>query len=140
MSETPTAQQIGDLRADVGDEGASPAFTDDEITRLWARVSGASREVVQFEATLALMYRQLLANAAKFADYTAGDTEEKRSQVFKHLQAMYKMYQDHLEDVLGTETRQFAKSTVRGVPRQNRSEPGDFSGRNNPTRKYPRNQ
>lgn len=136
MSNVPSAEQISDLRADVGDE-AGTAFTDDEITRIWARVSGAESEVIQHEAALALMFRQLMSNAAKFADYTAGDTDEKRSQVFKHLKTMYSLYADRLEDVLGTETRQFSKRAVRGKPRQNRNEPGDFSGRNQ-TRIIPR--
>lgn len=124
---TPTTQQIADLRADIGDE-TETAFTDDEITRIWARVAAADNATDQHEAALALMARQLMANAAKFADYTAGDTSEKRQQIFQNLEKLYKMYKPALNAVLNT-NRQVARLTIRPKPRQNRQEPGDYSDR-----------
>lgn len=122
---TITAQQITDLRADIGDEGET-AFSDAEISRIWDRVSGASSTNEQHEAALALMARQLMSNAAKLADYSAGETSEKRSQIFKHLKMLYDMYKDSLERATGTQVRQFARRSVRVKPRQDREYPAEF--------------
>lgn len=126
MSDTPTATQIDDLRRDVGDE-LETTFTDAEIERLWYRVRGAADAVQQHEATLALMYRQLMANASKLVDQRVGDVDEKLSQLRKNLQAMYMLYEPALLAAQGTQLRQFAKSAVRGKPRQNRTFPADRS-------------
>lgn len=120
---TPTADQISDLRADIGDEDAT-TFTDDEIVRVWARVQGAANATEQHEASLAIMARQLMAQSAKFTTYRAGAVSENRSDVMKHLKMLYEMYKPSLEKAQGT-NRQFAKSVLRAKPRQNRTEPGD---------------
>lgn len=132
MSAVPTEQQICDLRADIGDDGTT--FDDDEIIRIWARVQGAENEVRQHEAAVALMARQLMANAAKLVNYRAGAISESRGDVMKNLERLYNLYKPSLDAALGT-GRQFAKSAVRAKPRQNRTEPGDFSDRRN--RRWP---
>jgi len=127
MSVKPTESQIADLRADIGDADGS-TFDDDELIRIWARVQGAENEVRQHEAAVALMARQLMANAAKLVNYRAGAVSESRGDVIKNLGRLYNLYKPSLDAALGT-GRQFAKIAVRGKPRQNRTEPGDFSDR-----------
>lgn len=123
MSTVPSIDQINDLRADIGDQDGS-TFSDDEIVRIWERVSGASDENRQHEAALAMMARQLMANAAKLTNYRAGAVSESRDQIFKHLEKLYALYKPSLDAALGT-GRQFAKSTIRSKPRQNRTEPDE---------------
>jgi len=92
---TLTAQEIADFRADIGDEGyIDPdtsetvyTFTNDELNRLSDRASGNA-----LDARI-LAYRQLLANAVKFTNYTAGQTSESREAIFKHLQSMLGIYE-----------------------------------------------
>lgn len=121
MSDTPTDDQIEDLYNDIGDVDRS-TFTPDEITRIWARVSGASSTVQQHEAALAMMARQLMAQSAKLVNYRAGAISENRSDVMKHLKMLYDLYKPSLDAVQGT-ARQFAQTTIRGKPRQGRTFP-----------------
>ena len=67
-----------DLRADLGIQDET-VFTDAELDRLYERAGG------DYDRVVYLARRQLLANAAKFMDYTAGQTKVQRSQVFEHL-------------------------------------------------------
>lgn len=120
-----TAQQLADIRADIGDE-SSAIWTDDEISRVWERVSGATSTNQRHEATLALLVRQLLGNAVMLRDYTAGATAEKQSQVFSQLQKLYALYKDSLDSALGTDRRQVARGWVKGAPRQGREFPDDY--------------
>ncbi len=71
--------QITDLRADLGIQSAGAVFTDAELDRLYTRADG--------DYDLAVVYAidQLLMDAAKFNDYTAGSSSEKKSQVFAQL-------------------------------------------------------
>jgi hypothetical protein len=124
MSTTPTVQQIADLRADIGDVGSEQAFTDDEITRIWARVSGASDDYTQHRAAMALMIEQLLSQAVKLTTYHAGSIAENLSDVRKGLEAQHKLYEPSLKAALGIGLG-FAKSTMRPKPRQNRTYPDD---------------
>lgn len=119
-----TAQQLADIRADIGDE-AEAVWTDDEISRIWERMSGAPNDVVRLEATLAQMIRQLLANASMLRDYTAGATGEKMSQVMSNLQKLYALYEPSLKVVLGTGLES-ARGFTRGVPRQGRRYPSNY--------------
>lgn len=116
MSDTPTSDQITDLRGDIGDTGTPPAFTDPEIQRFWYRVRGADNEVIQHEATLALMARALIGNSAKLRDYSTGNTSEKSSQIFDHLKDIYAMYKKSLERVQGT-NKDVAMGIVDGIAR-----------------------
>ena len=77
-----TTDELLDLRGDIGDTGATPVFTDAELQRLYTR-SGDT-----YAGTVVYALRQLLVNAAKFTDYTVGQTSEKKSQIFTQLRAM----------------------------------------------------
>lgn len=76
---------VAELRVDLGDTGTPPAFTDAELTALLARASNNGR------LALAQGLWQLLTQAARLNDYTVGQSDEKRSQVFAQLQAAYKL-------------------------------------------------
>lgn len=76
-----TSDELTDLRGDIGDTGASAVFSDAELQRLYTRAT-------TYEGTVVYALRQLLVNAARFNDYTVGQTSEKKSQVFAQLKAM----------------------------------------------------
>jgi hypothetical protein len=71
--------QLARLRRKVGDTGATPAFTDDELQDLYTEAGE------DWDTTVLYAYDELLAQAAKFNDYSAGESDEKRSQVFANL-------------------------------------------------------
>jgi hypothetical protein len=77
---TLTADQLADFRADIADDGT--VFTDDELHRLYTR-AGAD-----YNTAVYLAWRQLLADANKFFDYTAGQTKLSKSQVREHIRDM----------------------------------------------------
>lgn len=75
-----TADQLSDFRKDIGDEDSDNyVFTETEINRLFTRADS------DYDRTVILALEQLITNAAKFADYTVGQTTERRSQVFDQL-------------------------------------------------------
>ena len=85
---TLTADQLSDMQADLGIGTDESVFTDDELNRLYTRASGG------YTAAVVLAIRQLLMNAAKLNDYTAGETSEKKSQVFNHLKDLLEYWED----------------------------------------------
>jgi hypothetical protein len=119
-----TAQQRADLRADMGDTGN--AFSDVELDRIWDRVGGASNDLTRHEAALALMARQLLANAAKLHDITAGQSSEKLSQVYDHLERLYRLYSPSLTAALGTKN-EIVIAAIRPARRQHRQYPDGWN-------------
>lgn len=76
---------VAELRLDLGDTGTPPAFTDAELAALLARAGNNGR------LALSQGLWQLLTQAARLHDYTVGQSDEKRSQVFAQLQAAYKL-------------------------------------------------
>lgn len=87
-----TSTQRTDLQADLGISSDEAVFTNTELDRLYTRAGS------DYNKTVVLAVRQLLMNAAKFNDYTAGDTQEKKSQVFKNLKQMYDMWSEEADD------------------------------------------
>ena len=83
---TLTATQLTDIQADLGIGSDAAVFTDAELSRLYTRASSS------YELAVAFAIRQLMINAARFNDYTAGVTAERKSQVFAQLQAMYEFW------------------------------------------------
>lgn len=108
---TLTATQLSNLRADLGDTGGTPAFSDAELQALWDRLTDAPNETVQHEATLALAFRQLLAQVAKFHSYTAGQVSENLDQVYAHIKAMFELYKPSL-DAATSQNRQLVISKI----------------------------
>ena len=79
---TLTSTQRTDMQADLGIGTDEAVFTNDELDRLYTRADSDYNEAVY------LAWRQLLADAAKFSDYTAGQTREEKSQVYEHIKDM----------------------------------------------------
>ena len=79
---TLSADQLGDLYGDLGIGSDGAVFTDTELHRLYTRADG--------DYDLAVVYgvEQIMMDAAKFNDYTAGSSTEKKSQVFAQLKEM----------------------------------------------------
>jgi hypothetical protein len=77
---TLTTQQLDDFRADM-DLPSDGVFTDTELQRLYNRAEG------NYEYAVALAWRQLRANATKYADYKAGQSGESLSQIYAHISA-----------------------------------------------------
>ncbi len=80
-----SAQQLTDLRADLADEAADPAFTDDELNRLYERADS------DYTRTKVLAIKQLLMNTVKFYKYVAGFTRQEPDTVFDHLKTMLEL-------------------------------------------------
>jgi len=119
-----TAQQLADIRADIGDEDGT-IWTDAEISRVWERVSGAANTLQRHEAALGLLVRQLLGNSAMLHNYRAGATSESLQQVYQNLERLYAVYKPSVESALGS-NRQAARRWVKGAPRQDREYPHDY--------------
>lgn len=119
-----SAQQLADLQADAGLDDSESVFTDAELSRIWDRVAGASNETLQHEAALALIFRQLLADATKFHDWKAGASEEKLSQIYDHLKKQYEMYKPSLDNALSRST-EFSMNTLKPRPHQDRTMPAN---------------
>jgi hypothetical protein len=107
---TLTADQLTDLRADLGDVPTS-TFTDDELHRLYTRADS------DYTQTVVLALRQMVVNAAKFNDYTAGEDTTKKSQIFDHLVKLLAYY----EGKSGSQQVQIV--AMRSVPPRDKDEP-----------------
>lgn len=81
-----TEAQRADMQADLGISDDQAVFTNDELDRLYERAGGNYDRAVYYGL------RQLLANAAKFHDYTAGQTRQQRSQAFGHLKVLVDLW------------------------------------------------
>ena len=107
-----TATELADLRADIGDEGSTPAFSDAELQRLYDRVDN------DYDSTVVLAIRQLMVNAAKFADYTAGESSVKKHQIFDNLKKTYELLTGEIAS-----GDQVLIAGSRAVPYKSREEP-----------------
>lgn len=77
-----SADQITDMQGDLGVDNTESVFTDTELDRLYERSSSDYGLAVYYG------YRQLLADANKFHDYSLANTSVKRSQMRTHLADM----------------------------------------------------
>lgn len=68
--------------------GGTTAFTDDELNGLYTLADN------NYFLGICYGYRELMANAAKFNNYVAGQTKEDKAQIFDHLKIMADMYLD----------------------------------------------
>jgi len=122
-----SSTQRGYIRTDLGDpcsicDGTDSAFSNQEISDAWDRTAGADTEARHLNATKGLLIESLLNSAAKLADYTAGETSERASQIFANLEKMYMRYKPDLDAAQGT-VQTFARRTIRTIPRQGRKFP-----------------
>lgn len=86
-----TADQLADMQGDLGITDSEAVFTDTELQRLYTRAVDSGVDA-SYELAVALGFRQLMADAAKFNDYTAGESSETKAQVFEHLKDLHKMW------------------------------------------------
>jgi len=101
------ALNYDDFRADIGDE--NEAFSSAEIDHLEVRAIAKYGADVAYEGARLMAVNQVVANAAKFSDYTANDSQEKKSQKFANLLKLRGIYKDELaeaqEDAAGASVR-----------------------------------
>lgn len=77
-----TAADRNYIRRKVGDTGSPELFSDADLDTSWDD-GGESRTGAVVECL-----QELLVNAAKFNDYTLGQTSEKKQQIFDNLRMM----------------------------------------------------
>lgn len=80
-----TATQRADMQADLGIGTDEAVFTNDELDRLYTRAGS-------YDLAVYYGYRQLLADANKLFDYSAGMTRMSKSQVREHLRDMLEFW------------------------------------------------
>lgn len=85
---TLTAAQLADMQADLAITNDESVFLDSELQRIYDRAGG------NYARAITIAIRQLLMNATKFNDYSAGQTTERKQQIFQNLQGMYKVWED----------------------------------------------
>jgi len=105
------ADQLSDLRADVGDDGT--VFSDAELQRLY------TREGEDYNRAVLLALRQIRSNAVKLHDYQIAHSMERRSQVFDHLTTVINDWQ---QNVVGA-PQQVQFAAMRSTPPRNKAEP-----------------
>lgn len=114
-----TTDQLSDFRADVGDQTAPYAFTDAELERLYVRAAD-DYPANPYAGAVAMAFGQLLSNAAKLNDYVAGQTQEKKSQIFAHLKERLSFW-----EAKAANKQQIAIVGMRSVPPRIKDAPGD---------------
>lgn len=73
-----SATELSRLRRKLGDSGGT-VFSDAELNDIYDEAGD------DFDRTLQIAFEEIMYDAAKFNDYTAGQTSERKSQVFEHL-------------------------------------------------------
>ena len=81
-----TTDQRTDMQGDLGITSDETVFTNTELDRLYTRASD------DYNTAVYLGFRQLLADSAKFFNYTAGHTRIEREKVFEHVKAMVEFW------------------------------------------------
>lgn len=77
-----TSDQLTDFQGDVGIDATQTVFTDAELNRLYNRANG------DYSLAVIMAFDQLLADSAKWVNYTEGQTQEDRSDRFKQVMAL----------------------------------------------------
>lgn len=121
-----TANEILRIRRDIGDARTSQVYTDAEIQDDYDRSESISSETTRQAATRGFLIRGMLSDSARFNDYTAGATSEKRSQAFDHLKFLYSLYAKAVETVESSAGRSVARATISNVPRAGRTYPSGW--------------
>lgn len=83
---TLSADQLTDMQGDLGITADGTVFTDAELQRLYARTEE------DYAGAVFLGWRQLMADTAKFFNYTAGQSKVERAAVFDHVKAMVEFW------------------------------------------------
>lgn len=84
-----TKDELSDFREDIGD--VNEAFSDAALQRIYVRCTGRAAK------SRVMAIDQLLGSAAKLADYAQNESEEKKSQIFKQLLDLRKIWVGYAE-------------------------------------------
>lgn len=99
--------------------GGVQVFSDAELNGLNDLASGTLSDTNQaLFMTVSYGFRQLLANASKFNDYVAGQSQEKKSQIFRQIEELADWYQNW-----STAQNQMYLATLMGIPPRIRAVP-----------------
>lgn len=74
-----TNDELADLQGDTGIGVDENVFTNDELNRLFNRAEG------DYDKTVVFTLRQLLAQTAKFFNYSVAQTKYDRNQLFQNV-------------------------------------------------------
>jgi len=110
-----TATQILDMQGDLGITADETVFSDTELNRLYTRAEES------YELAIYYGYRQLLADANKYHEYTAGLSREKLDQVRAHLKDSMIMWKDEARSA----SNQVWSVGILEVPPRDKDEPYD---------------
>lgn len=86
-----TDTELARLRRKIGDINDPPIFAEDELQDIWDE-SGED-----WNKTVLYAFDELIGNHWKFADYSQGQSEEKRSQVMANLIKARKVWQGKVD-------------------------------------------
>jgi len=115
---TLTNTELASMRRKVADT-AETAWDDDELQAIYTEANGDLNEAI------AVCYEELMANAAKFSDYTQNESSEKRKQIFDNLGKMATYYRG-----LSDQNQVSAKIVgIKQRPPRNKRKPGDYRRR-----------
>jgi len=120
-----TATEIERIRRKIGDngvpqEGGEPKYTfqDSEIQDEYDAAGG------DFNKTILALYEDLLGSAWRFHDYTQNQSDEKKQQIFKNLEAAAKWWRQKVADDTAIATRAVPRIIgVEVVPPDDKSAP-----------------
>lgn len=83
-----TSDQLSDLQGDLGITADATVFTDAELNRLFDRADS------DYNTAVYLGWRQLLSDATKFFNFTAGQTRAEKAVIFDHIEKMVTFWKD----------------------------------------------
>lgn len=100
-----TALQRERLRGDLdaGEDTLTDAEIDDTFARAEAQYNDNTGAVEAAARVVAI--QQLLAGAAKRADYAQNESSERRSQVFEHLMRLRAIYEADVQAALASQVQ-----------------------------------
>lgn len=110
---TLTADQLGDIQADLGISNDGTVFTDAELQRNYTRASG------NYDKAVVISFRQLLAQANKLHTYSVASASENLKEVRDNLRDSLTYWE---ERVLG-QSQQIKIVGLRGIPPRWKDEP-----------------
>jgi hypothetical protein len=116
--------QRDDFRADIGDNGTPPAFSDADIDRLFVRAGVAYTDDPTIEAEVRILgIMQLMGDAAKLVNYKQNESSESQSDIFKHLEKMLDIWKKNRDTLIGAASSAVRLGTTRKKPTRNKSVP-----------------
>lgn len=110
-----SSDQLTDMQGDLGISGDASVFTDVELNRLFTRAES------DYELAVYYGFRQLLAEANKFYNYTAGMTKVQRVQMRENLESSMGIWRDEAR-VAGNQVRLIG---LRSIPPRYKDAPAD---------------